>query len=323
MHRLILFFFLLAVVSCDIKAVPYGQVLSAETLFSSSAPFSTPSSTVASIHYESPQHGEILQDTAIPETIDDIVNETTHQNYVKETRAERRFNMDDHFHNKNGDDWGLYVPIDLTSGITKVRRTAGFGLEKRGQNRGTVQMDCHQAPEVCKNAGWYQNCVHGAKLNYKNIEYENGPTQEEDPDASDINRFNSGVTTSWATPCKAWPFAQRFWHPIARLIGAPLSKEGLQTDEWPMASMKNEIFHPRVDTQVSLRCMTNGENGAGSRQVMNFRRCEGGNYDPLLGKWRNERNGACTDLPIGDTYYVQFNFDSFDPNDPADNRLRG
>ena len=69
-----------------------------------------------------------------------------------------------------GDDWGLYVPIDIDwDGVKTVVRRA-VGLERRGVNRGVVQMDCLKAPEVCKNVGWYQNCLNDAKGDYKKFE---------------------------------------------------------------------------------------------------------------------------------------------------------
>ena len=83
---------------------------------------------------------------------------------------------------------------------------------------------------------------------------------------------------------------------------------GLQTDEWPMATMNTGPFNK--NDPISLRCMTNDENVAGSREVMAFRRPEGKNY-VSGGKWKHSRLGEEDPLDEGDTFHVNFNFDSF------------
>jgi hypothetical protein len=321
MRRLLLFLLLIAV-SFGSIAVPFGNDLSADTLI----PSPTPSTTSASTHYELPQRDAIIQDHDPIETaIDDIddIDEDSQPDPASFVKSAKRFKMDDHFHSKNGDDWGLYVPIDVGSETTVVRRSVG--VEKRGTSKGTVQMDCLSAPEVCKNAGWYQNCLNGAKGDPSKVQYTNGPTQEENPSADKRNRFNSCVSTTFTTPCRTWPICQRTWHPKAALMALPLEPSGLQTDEWPMASMENEDFEPTsAIPQVSLRCMDHKENLHGSNQVMAFRRCwpdyqVGGKFDSERDKGST---GICAPLAVGDTYSVAFNFDRFDPTNQTQNEIR-
>jgi len=260
--------FSLVAVSSGLKAVPYGQVWSAETLF----PSSTPTLLTATKLDEAPKHDETTQNPISHDTIEDNDGKTSPPNAAYGITSEQPFNMDDHFHNKDGDDWGAYVPIDWNNQISVVRRAVG--LERRGVNRGILQMDYLKALEVCKNAGWYQNCLNEAKGDYKKVEYENGPTKAQNSAADIKNRWQSGVLTTWTPPCRAWPFCQRTWHPFANLRKQKLHKKGLETDEWPMASMKNPDFDATASTpQISLRCMTHDQNTAGSNQVMAFGRC--------------------------------------------------
>ena len=114
--------------SSGLKAIPYGEIWSAETLFASptpsSSPILTPTSTstpnmnlhttTASTHYDFPKHDDATQDPVPPGTIKDDDGENTSSDVPRGTASRKPFNMDDHFHNKKGDDWGLYVPIDRT-----------------------------------------------------------------------------------------------------------------------------------------------------------------------------------------------------------------
>lgn len=297
---------LLFAVSSGLKAVHFGETRSAETLIPSSSPFS--SVVPSSYHPELIENDYMQPEDPLPESIEDHQSIIEQPELNDESLPRRGFKMNDHFHNKVGDDWGLYVPIDLKGEKTVVRRAVG--LEKRGTPRGVLQFDCKLAPQVCKNAGFYQNCIRGAKGDYKKVTYTNGPTEDKrvvgTPQA-DINRFNSGVSTTWSTPCRAWPFAQRFWHP-QDLPKSPVPKNGLQTDEWPMAIMETGDFG-KVPV-ISLRCMTSTENSAGARQVTNFRRPSGDTYK-AGGKWELSRLGDKEELGLGDTYFVNFNFDRF------------
>lgn len=297
---------LLFAVSSGLKAVPFGETRSAETLIS----FPSPSSSIVPKfdHPELIDNDYSQSDDPLYESIEDDQPMVEHLELTDEGLPKRRFKMDNHFHNKVGDDWGLYVPIELEGDKTIVRRAEG--LEKRGQARGTIQFDCKLAPDVCRNAGFYQNCIRGAKGDFKKVIYTNGPTEDRrvvgTPQA-DENRYNSGVSTTWSTPCRAWPFAQRFWHP-QDTKKSPVPENGLQTDEWPMAIMETGDFG-KVPV-VSLRCMTSTENKAGARQVTNFRRPSGNTYK-VGGKWEWSRLGGKGELGLGDTYFVNFNFDSF------------
>lgn len=299
--------------SSGLKAVQFGETRSAETLFPSSSLTSfSSSSIVPSLH--DPRLIELnytKPEVPSPELIEDDQTSIERLGFTDEKSSTRDTDMDDRFHNKDGNDWGPYVPIGVNDGQTQVRQAGpGGGLGKVPGYRGVIQIDCMNAPEVCKNAGFYQNCLRGAKGDFTKVLYTNGPTEDDEDEGTpvaDKNRFNSGVSTSWSTPCRAWPFAQRFWHPPESVQG-PFSKSGLQTDEWPMATMTTGPFNSK--NPRSLRCMTNGENVAGSQEVMNFRRPEGRHYK-TGGKWKHHRYGPEEPLLEGDTYNVNFNFDSF------------
>lgn len=188
-----------------------------------------------------------------------------------------------------------------------------------------MQIDCHKAVEVCRNAGYYQNCLKGAAGNNQWVKYYNGGY---DSQFAVDNRLNSGLTTDLGTPCNAWPFAQRFWHPQFA-PGKPNVPE-LQTDEWPMATMYNEEFDEHARSpHVSLRCMKQNENGYGSTAWTNFRSCKGPyntdttskSYKKYKAMWGLHREGYCKkNLAKGDWFYVNFNLDAFPKKitDPAD-----
>jgi hypothetical protein len=329
MHRLLLFLLLIAVSlgKIELKAVPYGQISSAETLFQSSTPSTTPESTL----YNSLQHDEISEDFTPLDSIDNDFDEPFGPDIGSEATSGGSFNMDDHFHNKDGDNWGSYVPIEVNDKSTTVRRASGFGLEKRAFDAGVVQMDCLETPEVCKNAGWFQNCLRGAKGDHTKVTYENGPQEStKDHPVADANRLESGVLTHPTTPCRLWPLAQRFWHMhpnASQLVHEATAKlQTLQTDEWPMTIMKtNKLVFNSPIPEVSLRCMENGHNSRGAQQVLRFRRCQTvySNKDPKkIGKWAGFRKGPCQPLALGDTYHVQFNFDRFVAGNPDHDRLR-
>lgn len=179
-----------------------------------------------------------------------------------------------------------------------------------------MQIDCLLAPGVCKNAGFYQNCLRSAHGRPGFVIYQNGPYDEQ---VTRQNRIHSGVTLQGATPCNGWPFAQRFWHPQ----NGGLQDPKLQTDEWPMATFQNAQFNPNaVVPQVSLRCIPYYENSAGGTAWSAFRRCQGP-YDPrptskAYKKYRGKyaygtRRGPCSKLAPGDWFDVNFNFSSFSP----------
>ena len=311
MMLLLLSLSLLCAVSSGLKAVQFGETRSAETLFPSSSLTSSPSSSIVPILHnpELIEHNYTKREDPSPDSIEDDQISIEQLELTDESLSSRGANMGDRFHNKGGNEWGPYIPIGVNDGQTHVRQAGpGGGLGQVPGYRGVVQMDCMKAPEVCKNAGFYQNCLRGAKGDYKKVLYTNGPKEnDKKTPVADKNRYNSGVSTSWSTPCRAWPFAQRFWHP-QELSQGPFSDAGLQTDEWPMATMQTGIFG--TVPPISLRCMSNSQNSAGSAQVMNFRRPDGSNYKDK-GKWKKYRPGDSSPLALGDSYFVAFNFDSF------------
>jgi hypothetical protein len=212
-------------------------------------------------------HNDTKQENSPSKTFIDEDGTETQPRLDHHAEPNHGFDMDWHFHNKDGDDWGLYVPINLEDEKTVIRRAVG--LEKRVQARGTLHMDCKNAPEVCKNAGHYQNCLRKAKGNYKSFFYTNSPLETDKnargktltPQANE-NRSNSEVSLSWSRPCRASPFAQKFWHPQdSNSLGPKLD---LETDEWPMATMRTGIWD-QLPARVSLRCTTPAGNTAGSQ----------------------------------------------------------
>lgn len=177
-----------------------------------------------------------------------------------------------------------------------------------------MQIDCLVAPEVCQNVGWYQNCLHEGRVRT----YKEGRGSDDK-----TNRVQSGVKTSNGTPCKTWPFGQMFWdtYPFNENNPRPAELE-LQTDEWPMASMKNAAFDPTADPpQRSLRYMIGTSNGGGGKAWTNFRRGHGHyNRD---GKWTHFRPSLGPNQPLvpDDTFEVQLNFESFKENNATHETL--
>jgi len=312
MHKMLTFLLisLLCVATSGLKAVPFGETRSAKTLF----PY--PASSTIPSPYEPKliEHDYTEPENPLPQSIEEDQTIIERLELSNESLTTRGFKLDNHFHDKNGDNWGSYVPVGLDDEKTQVRRAGPKGgLKQAPAYGGVIQMDCMKAPEVCKNAGFYQNCIRGAKGDYRKVLYTNGPLEDDDPKktpVADTARFNSGVSTSWSTPCRAWPFAQRFWHP-QETPQNPFPKSGLETDEWPMATMVTGPFgNNNPNHPISLRCMTHDKNTAGSREVMAFRRPENPNYVGR-GKWKKWRLGPEEPLLEGDTYNVNFNFDSF------------
>jgi hypothetical protein len=302
---LILLIFPLFAVSSGLQAVRFGESKSAETLFPLPSTVPTPS--------ESSQHNQTKPDNLPLEPSLDGEEPIVQAEFDHDAPTERKFHMDDHFHNKDGDDWGLYVPIDLDKDTTVVRRA--IGLEKRAAYAGVVQMDCKIAHEVCRNAGYYQNCLMGARGSYRAVEYIHGPSKKTPVTGADARRQWSGVTLRWSRPCKAWPFSQKFWD-VPGVDG--VDERLIQTDEWPMASMQGVRYanNPNLTPPgASLRCMANDHNSIGGVQVTNFIRGNA-NYGPG-GIWTNHRPNTLPGqhIAVGDWFNVDFNFDSFTPAD--------
>jgi hypothetical protein len=176
--------------------------------------------------------------------------------------------------------------------------------------------------------------LRGAKGDHKKVLYTNGPQKDEE--FSMDNRYNSGVETSYATPCNAAPFAHLSYDRWvgASLSGSKLDKKtgrlryiGLQTDEWPMAAFWTDNFDSNAQIpQVSLRCINNANNSNGGQSIMNFRRCHG-EYK-AGGEWEAHRYGAaqerkqCKELDEGDTFQVYFNLMMFDVKNQSHVALR-
>ncbi|KAM3422923.1 hypothetical protein BST61_g406 [Cercospora zeina] len=148
---------------------------------------------------------------------------------------------------------GGYVPYEITENVTLVRRRDGL-VTRAPAYRGVCKMNCKKSPEACKNACYYQNCIMaGRTVHY----YE--------PGANTANRDEAGVSVTLGTPCRTWPFGQRFWD--SRKGGATTDLN-LQTDEWPMNSMRRDNFNRAATTpQVALRCIPNGDNSRGGGQI--------------------------------------------------------
>jgi hypothetical protein len=293
-------------VATSLKAVPYGETKSAQTLFPPPTSSKINDIQHINIHHKittgdgAADSLSVLAGSGLAEAVDarDRLNMVDEANVEEEDRE-----FDDMFEEDEDED------------------EDGDGLEKRQARTtpmygGVIQIDCLLAPDICKNAGYYQNCIRQAYGNPSLVTYTNGPY---DDTVTRINRIRSGVTLQGATPCNGWPWAQRFWHSQ----NAGLEDPPLQTDEWPMATIWNPpfLFTP-PNPQVSLRCTTSAQNSAGSAAWLNFRRCRGP-YQPNTAtaayrKWQSKyaygtRHGPCTKFIDGDTFNVNFNFSSFPP----------
>jgi hypothetical protein len=371
---------LLTAVFFGLALLPYGKVWSTETPFPSSAlspistqsgfsassPFSISFPTSASTDYEAAQRHGTSQDLTSLRPIEDDVDNLSQPEPSNKIAPEQPFQIDGQFHDSDGDISDSDLPVNQTEESTL--ESSALGPKKSGKFRGTAQIDCLRSPLVCMNAGWYQNCFNKAYGNSKKILYSNGPWEADDPNNkvgnkvktpfADENRYNSGVKTSFATPCNAMPFSQLFYdrfkggHPLTvDLLDNTKTKVGvkwigLQADEWPTASMWNPKFVKNSPiSQMSLRCMDHDNNGVGAKYITTFRTCEGhyvpeGPYGPKdkkgkramvkKGKWADFRlspkdeNGyvECRPLMEGDTFNVEFNFGSFDAKDQTHNDLR-
>lgn len=214
---------------------------------------------------------------------------------------------------------------------------------KNNDLAGIMQLDCKIAPEACKNACYYEKCMRKSD----NVVYEWGGG---DDDAQDHNRVQSGVTINWGTPCRTWPFAQRFWDrynwrkppvTVAKIPKGTDSDLFLQTDEWPMASMMNADFEEDSDPpQVSLRCIRASDNGRGGGMLKSFANVQAAYAPPQLNKdgtvkkkqtpatrgiWQSHHYKQAA-LEKGDKFKVNFNFDSFarpgEPDYKEDQKIR-
>lgn len=256
------------VVATSLKAISYGETKSAQTLFS------LPTSTNTDIF----QHAETTHSPLPGDDTANNISSLLRSSLLAGLDSSEETNVVDEGSAGNKD--GQLSTSDMLA--KKNAPVQSFDrIEKRQQrspnpmDAGTMQIDCLLAPDICKNAGYYQNCIRRAYGNNALVTCVNGPY---DKDVTNHNRVQSGVTLQGATPCNGWPWAQRFWHPQTAGLGEP---PFLQTDEWPMATFRNEDFDPtRADPQVSLRCMPRNENNAGSHAWTAFRRCQGP-YDPI------------------------------------------
>jgi hypothetical protein len=186
-----------------------------------------------------------------------------------------------------------------------------------GPMRGTMQLDCLETPEGCQNACYYQNCVMGAKGDYRKVTY-----QRSRPYMGNYNRAQSGVKVSGGgTPCNTGPFAQKFWdiYPFNLKSGSRDSEHVLEADEWPMASMYSPDFDTGKENARSLRCSTKRGNGIGGDEAQSF--YDGRSEYARGGKWAQHRTGSGPLIP-GDKFNVNFNFDAFDTTNPTHEKTR-
>ena len=250
--------------AATLKAVSYGETRSAQILFK---PSPSPTSINDSVDDDvSIGHTYLLEESGLTNAskhIEATLIQNVHPR--EEFDIAKRIGIED-------SDRDLEVPGPISEEILPSHDLGG--VEKRqGRHRGVMQIDCYLAPDICKNAGWYQNCERKAYGDIKKVLYTNG---NRDHATAKWSRVQSGVTLSVATPCNGWPFAQKFWHPQNDGLETPK----LQTDEWPMATFENSAFDPNSpEVQVFLRCMPHYENGAGSHAWTHFRNCNGP-YDP-------------------------------------------
>lgn len=310
----LIFAILPLVVAESLKAISYGEVRSAQTLLPSSA-------SIQVFGSQDTNHDPLLSEIEDPNDLSPLmltdVSEHINVHENPDTAARAEF-VDG---NESEDDDFVGLVLDASDKFNE--ETPLFGqnevLEKRQRAPmygGVMQIDCLHAPDICRNAGWYQNCLRGAHGNINAVTYWSGPYDET---VARANRKNSGVTISKTTPCKGWPFAQKFYHPQTQGYEEP----AIETDEWPMATFQNSPFNPAAPVpQVSLRCMTYTQNKAGAVAWTNFRRCEGPYEDDITSsgykKWKGlyaygTRNGPCEPLLQNDWFHVNFNFSAFLP----------
>jgi hypothetical protein len=289
----------------ELKAISYGQIESGQTLVE----LQTPSST----NRPSSNDTEKVDRVSSRPLIEDLISND--QKLPLEADSETRETEED-----NHGDYGQHVPTSRAEETT-LFRLAAF-LPKRQEERapafqGYMQIDCWAAPGVCQNACWYQNCVMAGQ---GDVIYTEGRGRGPNGDKSDdrINRVQSGVATTNGRACSTWPFGQKFWDPYPN----PLQRN-LQVDEWPMASFQNPAFDPHASRpQHSLRCITDSGNSRGGSAWTKFREGEG-RYGPK-GDLQRYRTGLGPGQPLipGDTFRVEFNFKSFDPNNETHNDVR-
>lgn len=233
------------------------------------------------------------------------------------------------------DGFGQYRTTGINAHQTLVRRS--HDLMKRGTFRGVMQMNCLDASEACQNACYWQNCIKGANGDSTRHTYKLG---RRDKKVKEENRVQSGVKVSRGTPCKTWPFGQRFWDSYNFKDGSKQHVVGdrfsyLETDEWPMAAMQNENFDPNADPNIaqhSLRCITGATNGQGGEYLNAFISGFGpySEKDAKTGQrgiWRDlplqrARLDPDTELVEGDEFHVEFNFDSFDMSNSTHRKIR-
>lgn len=302
MWAIIVLFLLPYAAPTNLKAIDFGDVEPAKTLVS----FSPPSATNTALENDTLEQNEISGHPVLENLIADDVQILPYNDFEEDESADR-----DH------EDFSQYVPVGTTEDTTLVRRATTL-VKRVPAFRGTMQFDCLEAPESCQNACWYQNCLRGARGSTTVVTYYDGGANSTRDKA---NRIQSGVTTSRGPPCRAWPFGQKLWDTYKFNPNPARSSESvLETDEWPMASFENQMFDPAEDPpQVALRCITSRNNKKGAVEWTNFRRGVGP-YN-TNGKWGGFRIGTGPFIR-GDSFNVQFNFDSFDANNKEHQNVR-
>jgi len=323
------------VASYGLKAVSYGVHTPVETLF----PRAVPATNIPATHNNSgtsdmsqnvrpPQpasepwgnsvsttHGSTNENAEELEDDEDEFDDYTGENDTDGTSKNGKETEEDHVVHED-----QYVPVGNAGDRTLVHHAGG--LEKRTTHRDTTQINCLDAVEICQNVGYYQNCMRGADGRSDVVLYYNGPSGKtgQGPTTAEIkNRVLSGVSTNWGTPCRSWPFGQKFHdqYPFRKGGNVKKGEKYVETDEWPMASMQI----PGADRSVSLRCMTHTANDKGAKAWQNFRRGEGP-YNPNAvipkGKPPNpdlsghRLQNAGDKISIGDDFFVNLNMDAFD-----------
>lgn len=291
------------------KAVPYGETKSAQTLFK---PVTSPTSITIDVNEHFDNHrAPLLGDTSTLNLPERAEGEPS---LAQELQLGKDFTALDMNH-IDGIDGDLEAASPVSENFTSDHEHGVLGKRQVGQYRGIMQIDCYLAPDICKNAGYYQNCMRGAQGNNLHVLYTDG---DRNIDTTRDSRVQAGVTLQGATPCNGWPFAQRFWHPQNNGLELP----ELQTDEWPMATFQHNPFDPlSAVPQISLRCMPRYENNAGSQAWTQFRNCKGpfvaNQQTDAWRKWRGKyawsRQGPCRPMRHGDTFNVNFDFSYFPP----------
>ena len=291
--------------SSHLKAVPYGRISSAETLF----PLPTPSTALTSVcegrafqsiapdlPYSNGRHSDDRIHTVLwrpqPEmdrTLGSVVIRRVDESEIHSSEDSDSEDDDSAVHSGDDQDVSEFLPDpDDTDSEPLSNKKAGKFI-----------MNCSQYPEACKNACYYHNCVKGVKGDVLK-EYRVGVRYQQTE-----QRKISGVEVDEGRACSTGPFGQKFWDGYP---GADDPAFKMETDEWPMASF---LLDDEEADSISLRCIPRSHNGAAGLDWAAFLKGEQDYADGgSLSRHRRLEKGER--LPAGARFQVQFDLSQAD-----------